>query len=885
MKIYKYLIICAALFFCANIAQAQEENVFLKNWSLSVHYGIMHGQTDIRTSDFWGISYEGLSEHQSGFGLSATYMFNNAIGIQGRLNRGKLLGIAAPDYKLNNTENGNEDFTYLSELLGSESINRAVYFNTPVSSISTNLYINLTNIAFNYNSLARASRTQRPARDPRIGLYALVGVGFSRFDSELRYVDTDTLASPGKIGLPDSDPGSYTEKFTELTLPLGVGLKGRISDNLDIGIEYVSHFMQTDKVDAFIANNHDRSKRDMYSYTNLNLTVKIGGKNSMARHIEWANPIAMITTDLPMSNPIRVPVPGEQENPAVAVNETPVVNQPKVVVPEPILDTDKDGVPDKKDKEPNSEFGAKVDSRGVTKDTDNDGCPDHKDPQPYSSRKLPIENCVNVEKVKEPVLVDSDNDGIPNDKDKCPNTPGVKSEDGCPEIVIAAIEKDSDNDGILDKDDDCPNTPGIAKEDGCPEVVKVAVIEDRDGDGILDRKDKCPDSPGLSKYGGCPEPTIVDTDGDGVEDRRDRCPTEAGKASNRGCPEVVVTISDRDNDGVIDKKDKCPDTPGLVSKRGCPDKVKVIDSDRDGIADAYDKCPEVKGVQDNFGCPLDPVEIAVVADSDNDGVKDDVDRCPNKAGSINNFGCPPEPIVVKPKDSDGDGIIDPEDSCPSVAGVKSNNGCPAPKPVQPTVVIGDKDGDGVKDDVDRCPDKPGSINDFGCPKEPVIAKPAPPKDTDGDGVIDIKDNCPEVKGTKRNNGCPKESKKPALDSDGDGIVDAKDQCPNTPGTRLRFGCPEVAAAPAAIDTDNDGVLDKDDNCPTQAGLASNKGCPETKPAIPAKPTTTTTKPTPAKTNTGQSGFGFFSDRDSDGVSDVYDKCPDVKGTSEKEGCP
>ncbi len=55
-----------------------------------------------------------------------------------------------------------------------------------------------------------------------------------------------------------------------------------------------------------------------------------------------------------------------------------------------------------------------------------------------------------------------------------------------------------------------------------------------------------------------------------------------------------------------------------------------------------------------------------------------------------------------------------------------------------------------------------------------------------------------------------------------------------------------------LDKDGDGVLDVDDKCPDVKGLASLKGCP---------------------------------DRDGDGIADGDDKCPDVAGLARYQGCP
>ena len=153
-------------------------------------------------------------------------------------------------------------------------------------------------------------------------------------------------------------------------------------------------------------------------------------------------------------------------------------------------DTDGDGVPDDKDKCPDTPAGATVDATG---------CPH-----------------------------DADGDGVLDGLDKCPGTPKGSSVDagGCP--------KDSDGDGVVDGLDKCPDTPAGATVDasGCP--------KDSDGDGVMDGLDKCPDTPRGATVDatGCTH----DSDGDGVVDGLDKCAdTPAGaKVDKDGCP-IEVT--------------------------------------------------------------------------------------------------------------------------------------------------------------------------------------------------------------------------------------------------------------------------------------------------------------------------------------------------------
>jgi outer membrane protein OmpA-like peptidoglycan-associated protein len=172
--------------------------------------------------------------------------------------------------------------------------------------------------------------------------------------------------------------------------------------------------------------------------------------------------------------------------------------------------------------------------------------------------------------VKVPIYAsnDRDKDGVPDKKDRCPDVPGLKKYQGCP---------DTDGDGIPDDQDACPNEAGPAATNGCP---------DKDGDGVPDKNDRCPDVAGSKELQGCP-----DKDGDGIPDIDDECPEQAGPKATKGCP-------DKDGDGVPDKDDRCPDVAGPVSLKGCPDK------DGDGVPDIDDECPDQAGPASNKGCPL-----------------------------------------------------------------------------------------------------------------------------------------------------------------------------------------------------------------------------------------------------------------------------------------
>ena len=92
-------------------------------------------------------------------------------------------------------------------------------------------------------------------------------------------------------------------------------------------------------------------------------------------------------------------------------------------------DSDKDGVPNYKDKCPNTPIGAKVDKNGCAIDSDKDGIADINDKCPNTPKNIVVDS--------HGCAIDSDGDGVYDYYDKCPNTPaGMKVNfQGCPVLA------------------------------------------------------------------------------------------------------------------------------------------------------------------------------------------------------------------------------------------------------------------------------------------------------------------------------------------------------------------------------------------------------------------------------------------------------------------
>ena len=256
----------------------------------------------------------------------------------------------------------------------------------------------------------------------------------------------------GGMGFAGYHAGIPNVKGVDFILPVGAGVKFQLTENIGLEYKYLVHFTNNDTRDGAIAV---KGRNDIYGQHFAGIVISFGG-----------------------------------------------------------VDSDKDGVKDKKDLCPNTPLGVFVDKNGCPLDSDADGVPDYLDECPTVPGSKLFNGCP-----------DSDGDGVPDHKDQCPDTPeGVKvNRRGCP--------IDTDGDGVPDYLDKCPDVRGLAKFDGCP---------DSDNDGVPDNLDKCPDTPKDVKVDayGCP----IDTDGDGVPDYLDKCPEVPGVAANKGCPEVQKEV-------------------------------------------------------------------------------------------------------------------------------------------------------------------------------------------------------------------------------------------------------------------------------------------------------------------------------------------------------
>jgi hypothetical protein len=304
-----------------------------------------------------------------------------------------------------------------------------------------------------------------------------------------------------------------------------------------------------------------------------------------------------------------------------------------------------------------------------------------------------------------------------------------------------------------------------------------------------------------------------DTDGDGVSDDDDACP---------GFDDAV----DTDGDGTADGCDACPaDATG--------------DSDGDGACDSDDPCPADLADDSDGDGTCDSVDTCAggddLADADADGIADACDACPDDFANDADFDgiCGNDDACDGGDDRldrDGDGTADYCDACPDDfyndtdfdGACDSDDPCPMDNPDDP-----DQDGVCTSEDVCRAGDDFANRDHDGLADACDVCPDDAQNDVDGDGICGNVDNCAGVANANQadtdhdgiGNACEP-------DADNDGVIDDTDNCPSVANASQADTDHDGAGDACDTDDDGDGVGDGADSCantPAHA-IVSNGGC-------------------------------------------------------------
>lgn len=329
-------------------------------FAIGLHGGWTQFYGDIRQYDF-GFSQNKEDIANGAGGLYIDYQLNSVIGFRANVMVGTLGGTKRTIFAPGQTTEA-------------EAPTQNVKFKS--------FFIDYTlNTTMNFVNLMYSDRT----KDRLFTSYIVGGIGFTSYRSQKYRLKDSPNQSAGDVVGNSSSPGNpeETKKFTtDLIIPVGLGIKFRLSKRIDLGLEYTQRFAPAaDKIDATIGG---KKGSDGYGYFDLFLAIKLG-KQTHSK--EWVNPFQALNQNMA---DLQANVDGLAK------------------------DQDGDGVSDIFDKEENTPADIAVDGSGRSLDTDGDGVPDYLDADPFTSKGARVD-----ENGKE---LDSDNDGVADSQDIEPNT-------------------------------------------------------------------------------------------------------------------------------------------------------------------------------------------------------------------------------------------------------------------------------------------------------------------------------------------------------------------------------------------------------------------------------------------------------------------------------
>jgi OOP family OmpA-OmpF porin len=285
-----------------------------RTWSLGVNGGVLSpfiiagGSNDFTN---W--------KPELGYGISLRKQLSHAFGLEGNLFRGKVSG-------------DNEDAN------ASGSVNGIKNFETEIGyAVDLRGVVNIGSVDFLH-------------RENAMNFFVTAGYGAVVYNPKLNGVD-----KKGTWG-DDGDKDYIKEQY----IPVGAGVKFKVSDRVSFNLGYTMHFVDADNFDGLYAKG---TSKDKFSYGYAGLEFSLGSKSKP--NLDWVNPLALMYDELKDPS-LRQEVEALKNR--VANVEKSIEDLKK--------DSDGDGVSDQFDKCPGTPAGTAVDGSG---------CPLPKAPEPTTA--------------------------------------------------------------------------------------------------------------------------------------------------------------------------------------------------------------------------------------------------------------------------------------------------------------------------------------------------------------------------------------------------------------------------------------------------------------------------------------------------------------------
>ena len=241
-----------------------------------------------------------------GYGVSLRDQLSHAFGLQFDLRGGKVSGNKGSAASVTDGVNGNQYDSFSTS-----------FWQGSISGV-----VNIGSINF----LHRANS---------VNFFGHAGAGLASYQP--------TITGTGGTGAKQ-----WPNHVKEFVVPVGVGVKFKLTDQLSLNLGYTENFIDGDNFDG-VRKGYPTKDRYSYSYAGVEYTLGSKSKPSL----EWVNPVAMMYDEL-YDAALRAEVAalrGRVTNVENAVNDLK-------------KDSDGDGVADQFDKCPNTPAGTVVDGAG-----------------------------------------------------------------------------------------------------------------------------------------------------------------------------------------------------------------------------------------------------------------------------------------------------------------------------------------------------------------------------------------------------------------------------------------------------------------------------------------------------------------------------------------
>ena len=295
-----------------NMATSSSAKVFggraqYRTWSLGINGGVLSPVVVTGgTNDFtnWDVNL--------GYGISLRKQLSHTFGLEGNIFRGKLSGTnkdAVGGIK-NGTKEFETDLQYATDLRGV--------------------------VTFGSIDFLR--------RENSVNFFVSAGYGLMAYNPKVTLANNTVVNNKGKYG----NPGDNHDYIKEAYIPVGAGVKFKVSDRVSFNLAYTMNFVDGDNVDGVYANG---TSKDKFSYGSAGLEFSLGSKAKP--NLDWVNPLAMMYDEL-KDPTLRAEVEALKNR--VSNVEKSVEGLKK--------DSDGDGVADQFDKCAGTPAGTKVDGSG-----------------------------------------------------------------------------------------------------------------------------------------------------------------------------------------------------------------------------------------------------------------------------------------------------------------------------------------------------------------------------------------------------------------------------------------------------------------------------------------------------------------------------------------